>query len=117
MESERERESDGETSAAAVLCVLGTKLPSSLLFLQTSVQGRVQVNRVMAASIDNNIVSGLLPFSRSPGAIRVMTCGSGPQLLKASIDVSNNYIFGKGPVITRPPGISMCWFVQQGQRP
>ena len=48
----------------------------------------------MAASIDNNVVAGLLPFPRSPGAIRIMTCGNGPQMLRASLDVSNNYVFG-----------------------
>ena len=63
---------------------------------QGTVFGRIELVRVMSASIDSLSASSIRSFTRSPGAIRVLISGHGPKLLRAGISISNNNITSEG---------------------
>lgn len=54
--------------------------------------GRVELARVMHSSVDSLTVTSIYSFDRSPGAIRVLIAGHGPQMLRSGVSISNNNV-------------------------
>ena len=60
--------------------------------MQGKANGRVQVVRSMAVSIDSMDITSDLSFEISPGAVRVLISGSGPNLVRSGVSISNNRV-------------------------
>ncbi|CAI5973341.1 unnamed protein product, partial [Closterium sp. NIES-65] len=82
------------TSSQAPACLQATPYPVYLSPPQGKIFGRVDVLRSMDVRLDSLSVTGVASFIKSPGVIRVALCGYGPGLLKSSIVISNNEVYG-----------------------
>ncbi|CAI5962843.1 unnamed protein product [Closterium sp. NIES-65] len=82
------------TSSQAPACLQATPYPVYLSPPQGNIFGRVDMLRSMDVRLDSLSETGVASFIKSPGVIRVALCGYGPGLLKSSIVISNNEVYG-----------------------
>ena len=50
----------------------------------------------MHVSIDSMKLTNIAPIDAANGAVRVLTSGYGPTVLRSGISISNNEIYGEG---------------------